>query len=137
MDACHFAVILKNYVKLVLPFDFRFHSSYIHKTAVCLHYRCRICHSMKKFSHLRTKTKLESDEGVLENNYEKNFQMIHRHSKSATHQRYLQDMMSISTELAGKSSVISMNQFWNGKNSRPHGIIQILYLRFSPENQTV
>ena len=74
----------------------------MHKTAVCLHsYRCRICHSMKKYSHLRTKTKFESDQGLLETTYENNFKMISRHTQSATHQRYKQDMLAISAELAG------------------------------------
>ena len=57
---------------------------------------------MKKFSRLRTETKLESDLGTLEPSYERNFQAIHRHSKSASHQRYIQDMMAITNELSGK-----------------------------------
>ena len=59
---------------------------------------------MKKFSRLRTETKLESDLGTLEPSYERNFQAIHRHPKSASHQRYIQDMMAITNELSGKFS---------------------------------
>ena len=65
---------------------------------------------MKKFSHLRTETKLESDQGTLEPSYERNFQAIHRHPKSASHQRYIQDMMAITNELSGKfTSIININ----------------------------